>query len=115
NKLLNFLFPIETDFFVVPQGPVVEGHQTIDYSISFDVQTGTRRNGITLLAVELKPEWQVEHHSFMRHADTQMRGRLLDLRYKAPLHTLYGISAFGAYFCIYTMDGLEVKPAVMPN
>ncbi|KAJ7462652.1 hypothetical protein B0H11DRAFT_1734913 [Mycena galericulata] len=115
NKLLNFLFPIHTDFLIEPQGPVVDTHQTIDYSISFNITTGNADTGlIALVAVELKPAWRVNDQASLRQADTQMRDRLVNLRPATPIRTLYGISAFGNYFCIYKMKGMTITPHVVP-
>ncbi|KAJ7429286.1 hypothetical protein B0H11DRAFT_1945361 [Mycena galericulata] len=99
NKLLNFLFPIHTDFLIEPQGPVVDTHQTIDYSISFNITTGNADTGlIALVAVELKPAWRVNDQASLRQADTQMRDRL----------------RLGNYFCIYKMKGMTITPHVVP-
>ncbi|KAJ7511769.1 hypothetical protein B0H11DRAFT_2214646 [Mycena galericulata] len=115
TKLLNFLFPIDSDFVVVPWGPL-DGRRTIDSSFSFGVQFGIANRGIIpVLAVDLKPEWQIRDNDALRNADTQIRDRLIDLRTKSPLRTLYGLSVVGNYFCIYEMTELEITPAVISS
>ncbi|KAJ7511745.1 hypothetical protein B0H11DRAFT_1700093 [Mycena galericulata] len=108
TKLLHHFFPCNTDFIITPQGAIDSSRDTVDFTARFDVRAID--DTIIVLAIELKPEYRIDDPGARRDADTQMRRRLYAMRYECPLTTIYGLSVFGTYFCVYKMDKMVLSP-----
>jgi hypothetical protein len=74
NKLLYTLFPVESDFTVVPRyllGP----RESADFVVMFEVLLVDR----PVLILELKPPGHLRYPSTREAADLQIRSRIKDL------------------------------------
>ncbi len=77
SKLLNTLFPPDTDFTVVPQYLQPASHLTINFSVVLDV--GEQNGGNKpVFIMELKKAEDVSFISARQAADEQIRQRLTD-------------------------------------
>jgi hypothetical protein len=107
NKLLNYLFPPNSNFTVCPQSWPTRETKAIDFYVdfrpSFLLEIMVKR--VVVMVVELKNgASELNSLSARREADTQIRTRLVDLAGMGnfPLQKLYGISAFGTHMRLYT-------------
>ncbi|KAG1860405.1 hypothetical protein F4604DRAFT_1930330 [Suillus subluteus] len=89
NKLLNTLFPVDTDFTVIPNFQEINSTKGVDHLMTFEI--------------------------FLENRPVFLRGRLGDLIDACPLPVLHGVSAFGAKLCFYslTQAGL-ISPESIP-
>ncbi|KAH9954090.1 hypothetical protein BC827DRAFT_1348802 [Russula dissimulans] len=100
NKVLNTLFPADSDFIVSPNylpGNIDAGTAFI---VSFEVTL--RRHPVFML--EIKPPQHLSLRSTQETADKQIRRRLVDLSELTPLPILYGISAVGTRLCFHEFE-----------
>lgn len=113
NKLLNYVFPPDTDFTVVPQSyPVPESRDSIDFVIEYLIEIQNR----PVLILEIKSPNSIKFLSKRQEADNQIRRRLRDIVDLCPLERLYGVSAFGTDICIYNIDkNYEIIPERIPE
>jgi hypothetical protein len=101
NKLLNYVFPVESDFTVAPQSyPVPNSRDSIDFVIEYMVLS----NNMPVFILEIKEPKKIDLLSARQEADLQIRKRLRDIRYMCTIEKLYGVSAFGKKLCIYNID-----------
>lgn len=128
NKLLSTLFPPEGDLTVVPNFQESTSREGLYFSFSIDIYIEDKP--VLLIDLDKKPN-NLRYISKREDADTHMRRRLYDLvgtslhtspismHYSCvstgdcPLHTLYGISAFGTKVCFYslpTVRGSAIDP-----
>jgi hypothetical protein len=128
NKLLNTLFPVDTDFTVIPNFQEINSTKGTDYLVTFEIFLENR----PVFVLELKREKDFSVRSKRTAADDQLRGRLGDLIGNTllplfsisslsvldacPLPVLHGVSAFGIKLCFYsiTKAGL-VSPEYIPT
>jgi hypothetical protein len=82
NKLLNTLFPVDTDFTVSPNFQEINSINGADYLVTFEVFLENR----PVFVLELKREKDFSVRSKRTAADDQLRGRLGDLIGNAFLH-----------------------------
>ncbi|KAK7016518.1 hypothetical protein R3P38DRAFT_3321037 [Favolaschia claudopus] len=111
NKLLNTLFPVDTDFTVIPNFQEISSTKSADYLVTFEIFLENK----PVFVLELKREKDFLVRSKRTAADDQLRGRLGDLIDACPLPVLHGVSAFGTRLCFYsiTKEGL-ISPAASP-
>ena len=75
NKLLNTLFPVDTDFVVIPNFQEVGTTKGADYLVTFEIYLENR----PVFVLELKREKDFSVRSKRTAADDQLRQRLGDL------------------------------------
>jgi len=75
NKLLNTLFPVDTDFTVIPNFQEINSPKGSDYLVTFEIFLENR----PVFVVELKREKDFSLKSKRMAADNQLRERLGDL------------------------------------
>ena len=75
NKLLNYLFPIDSPFTVVPQYLKHGSSLTSDYIVTFEIFLATR----PVFILELKTPMDINYVSTRQLANEQIRRRLGDL------------------------------------
>jgi hypothetical protein len=75
NKLLNTLFPPDTDFTVVPQYLKPASSKSSDYIVTFEIFLENR----PVFILELKTPADLNYISSRQAADEQIRERLGDL------------------------------------
>ncbi|KAG1852712.1 hypothetical protein F4604DRAFT_1591898 [Suillus subluteus] len=111
NKLLNTLFPVDTDFTVIPNFQEINSTKGVDHLVTFEIFLENRPDFV----LQLKREKEFSVRSKRTVADDQLRGRLGDLIDACPLPVLHGVSAFGAKLCFYslTQAGL-ISPESIP-
>lgn len=111
NKLLNTLFPVDTDFTVIPNFQEINSTKGADYLVTFEIFL----ENLPVFVLGLKLEKDFSVRSKRRAADDQLRRRMGDLIDACPLPVLHGVSAFGTKLCFYsiTKAGL-VLPEYIP-
>ncbi|TDL14991.1 hypothetical protein BD410DRAFT_778501 [Rickenella mellea] len=111
NKLLNTLFPVDTDFTVIPNFQEINSNRSADYLVTFEIFLENR----PVFVLELKREKDFSLKSKRSAADDQLRERLGDLIDTCPLPLLHGVSAYGTKLCFYsiTKAGL-ITPKKIP-
>ena len=75
NKLLNTLFPVDTDFTVIPNFQEINSTKGADYLVTFEIFLENR----PVFVLQLKREKDFSVRSKRAAADDQLRGRLGDL------------------------------------
>ena len=75
NKLLNTLFPVDTDFMVVPNFQEISSTKGPDYIMTFEIFLENR----AVFVLALKREKDISVRSNRKAADDQLRERLGDL------------------------------------
>jgi hypothetical protein len=75
NKLLNTLFPVDTDFTVIPNFQEINSTKGADYLVTFEIFLENR----PVFVLGLKREKDFSVRSKRTAADDQLRGRLGDL------------------------------------
>ena len=108
NKLLNFYFPLDSDFSVFPQYHKLGSKESIDYVFLFEIFLENR----AIFVLGLKAPSTIEFILTRAEADEQIRTRLGDLAGRCPIPTLHGVSTIGTKFCFYTIDKatMEMTP-----
>ncbi|KAK7024010.1 hypothetical protein R3P38DRAFT_3317125 [Favolaschia claudopus] len=115
NKLLNTLFPVDTDFAVIPNFQQINSTKSADYFMTFEIFLENKP--VFVLSLQREKDFSVR--SKRTAADDQLRLRLGDLIDVCPLPVLHGVSAFGTKLRFYsiTKEGLispEYIPAASP-
>jgi len=100
NALLNYLFPFEQDFIVVPQYKRPQQCRSVDFTTIFIVS----RNEHPVFFMEIKPSNHIQQISTRKDADKQMREEIGTIFDGVNIDTLYGISALGTRLCLYTVQ-----------
>jgi len=101
NKLLNTVFPVDSDFTVAPQSyPLPTSRDSIDFVIEYVVLL----QNMPVYILEIKEPSKIHFLSSRQEADKQIRTRLRDLREQCKLDIFYGTSAYGTQFCVYQSD-----------
>jgi len=99
NTLLFELFPANEHYQIAPRFKRVHG--SLDCSIQFII----RRRRVPIFFVEIKTFRSLKELSARASADRQMRDRYLEFASGSiSIPTLYGLSAFGPQFSVYTYD-----------
>jgi hypothetical protein len=75
NKLLNTLFPVDTDFTVIPNFQEIHSSKGTDCLVTFEIFLENQ----PVFVLELKREKDFSVRSKRKAADDQLRGRLGDL------------------------------------
>jgi hypothetical protein len=75
NKLLNTLFPVDTDFTVIPNFQEINSTNGVDYLVTFEIFWENR----PVFVLGLKREKDFSVRSKRTAADDQLRGRMGDL------------------------------------
>jgi hypothetical protein len=75
NKLLNTLFPVDTDFTVIPNCQEINSTKGTDYLVTFEIFL----ENLPVFVLGLKREKGFSVRSKRTAADDQLRGRLGDL------------------------------------
>ncbi|KAF8430026.1 hypothetical protein EV426DRAFT_1357 [Tirmania nivea] len=113
NVLLNYLFPFEEKYVVVPQYKRPAQIKSVDFTTIFLV----RRNQHPVFFVEVKSSGSLHHISSREEADLQMRERFKKLFDDVQIKILYGVSAMGTKLCIYSLnkETRRLLPNVIPS
>ncbi|KAH9958035.1 hypothetical protein BC827DRAFT_1137014, partial [Russula dissimulans] len=107
NKLLNTLFPVDSDFTVAPH-PLPHSRDSIDYAVLL--------GDAPVLVVEIKEPGKIRHASVRADVDRQIRDRLIDLAPSCPLRTLRAFSVFGTSLAFeYKDKGGFTQPPAIPR
>ena len=75
NMLLNYLFPFEDRYMIVPQWKCPEQSKLVDFTTIFIVS----HNKHSVFFIEIKPSDHIRNYSPRALADKQMRERFEDL------------------------------------
>ena len=87
NALLNYLFPSEEDFMIVPQFKRPEKAKSIDFTTVFIIERGKK----PVFFMEIKPAGHLHQPSSRRYADNQVRERADDfIADGLGIKTVYG-------------------------
>lgn len=97
NKLLNSVFPSNTNFTV---SPVV----SVDFAVEYLVTIEEHDRNTPILFIEIKDPTTLSSFSSRRDANEQMIHRFEQLISTCHIPILYGISAFGTKILIYTLN-----------
>lgn len=107
NKLLNFLFPVDSPFTVGPQThQIAESREYIDFIVEYKVFWGDA----PVFILEIKSGPKLGLLSAREEADLQIRRRLRDLVGICPLSKLHAVSAIGTKLCFYTAEDRAITP-----
>jgi hypothetical protein len=99
NSLLFELFPTSEHYQISPQ--FKHPHGSLDFTIQFTI----RRRRVPLFFVEIKTFRSLKELSARASADKQMREGYREFASSnISTPTLYGLSAFGPQFSVYTYD-----------
>lgn len=98
NKLLNTVFPVDTDYTVEPQY-ITEGTGRDSTDFVFVVTMYLKRHPVFFL--ELKAPGKFALTSDRSRSDRQMRQRVLDWEKVLEIPELYGVSAYGTRLAFY--------------
>jgi len=109
NKLLNTLFPPDSDFVVVPQY-LLDSRNSADFVVMFEILLVNK----PVLFLELKPPSHLNLLSKHQAADKHIRSRMTDVVATCPLETLYAVSALGGRLCFYSLDTTDSDAEIMP-
>jgi len=112
NKLLYALFPVDTDFTIVPQFLEPGWPQTADFNVTFELQVVVYNKPVLIL--HLKAPDSLNIVSARAAADAQIRQRMADLSNQCPISTLHAISAFGNRLCFYRLDTTIADADILP-
>lgn len=112
NALLDFYFPWEEGWNVVPQFRRPRQRDTLDFITVFLVT----RQHVPCLFLEIKPASHVNGAASRAAADDHMRDIFLDMA-EARVHTLHGFSALGSRLCHYSLNTAtgELSPHRIPK
>ncbi|EJD08434.1 uncharacterized protein FOMMEDRAFT_25505 [Fomitiporia mediterranea MF3/22] len=111
NKLLNYLFPVLSDFTVVPQYQQPGSLRAPDWFVEFEVFF----NNYPVFILELKKPTDIRYVSKRDEADEQIRRRLADLRRDCPIPKLHAVSAMGPRLCFYHVDTTNPRALIVPH
>jgi len=111
NKLLNTLFPPQSEFTVVPQYLPHSDRGAADYIVLYEIQL---RN-MPVFVLELKPPNHLDSLSKRHDADAQLRDRMAHLSSHCPLPTLHAVSAIGTRLCFYSLNLHEQTLVIVPR
>lgn len=108
NALLDFCFPWENDWNIVPQYRQPKKKETIDFTTIYIVE----KKRIPVFFMEIKPLDHIENISTRSSADEQMRDRFASLLPLIKTDILHGISALGIKLSHYYLDKetLKIEP-----
>ncbi|KAF8190822.1 hypothetical protein BJ912DRAFT_964818 [Pholiota molesta] len=93
NKLLNTLFPVDTDFTVIPNFQEINSNKGADYLVTFEVFLENK----PVFVLALKREKDLGLKSKRTAADDQLRARLGDLIESCPLDVLRAYPSSALY------------------
>jgi hypothetical protein len=107
NKLLNFLFPVDSPFTVGLQvHPITESRESINFIVEYQVFWGVA----PIFILEIKTGPKLGLLSAREEADHQIRRRLRDLVGICPLSKLHAVSAIGTKLCFYIAEDRGITP-----
>ncbi|KAI9566177.1 hypothetical protein HD554DRAFT_2174636 [Boletus coccyginus] len=107
NKLLNTLFPPDTDFAIVPQYLKPDLVNSSRYGFSFEIFF----KSWPVFVLELKQPAGLQYKSSRATADALIRMRVADRAGDRPVPILHGVSAFGTRLCFYRLDTSTINDA----
>ena len=112
NALLDFLFPWEGGWNVVPQFRQPRNRDTLDFVTVFLVT----RQKVPVFFLEIKPASHLNSNASRAAADEHMRDVFLALA-EAQVPTLHGFSALGPWLCHYRLNTAtgELSPHQIPS
>ena len=96
NKLLNTLFPVDTDFTVIPNSQKIYSIKGVDYLVTFEIFL--ENQPVFVLVLKQKVDFSVR--SNRKAADDQLRRRLGDLIGNAFPHLLWYLQFIIYYRCL---------------
>ncbi|RPA96080.1 hypothetical protein L873DRAFT_1262723 [Choiromyces venosus 120613-1] len=113
NVLLNYLFPFEEEYVVVPQ---YKRHAELK-SVHFMTIFLVKHKHHPVFFVEVKYSATLCYISGRKEADLEMRERFGRLFEDVEIETLYGASAMGTKLCLYTLDmaSRRLEPNAIPR
>jgi hypothetical protein len=111
DKMMNYCFGEDFDFFIAPQAPLGDtGRETVEfvvYLLVSDIQK-------PVLLIEVKDDTHINSSAKRQAADEQMRGRYNELLYQCPIPILYGLSVLGTKMRVYSSSGDIEQGKVYP-
>jgi len=113
NVLLNYFFPYEEKYVVVPQYKRPAQLRSVDFTTIFLV----RHKAHPVFFVVVKSSSGLRNLSSRKEADLQMRERFDTLFEDVVIGTLYGVSTMGTKICIYKLDrtSRRLTPTIIPS
>ena len=114
NALLNYLFPSEEDFMIIPQFKRPQQAKSIDFTTVFIIERGKK----PVFFMEIEPAGHLHQPSSRRYADNQVRERADDfIADGLGIKTVYGVSAIGTRMCLYQLsqETREIEPPAINN
>ena len=102
NTMLQFLFPPQEDYMIVPQYQRPQTGQSIDFTTIFIVEHALLQTPIFYL--EVKPPAHINDMSKREQADNQMRDRVREFIEELQIPRLHGVSAIGVRVAFYEYD-----------
>lgn len=113
NALLDFCFPWEEGWNVVPQYRQPRNRDTIDFTTVFLVA----RRKIPVFFMDIKPAAHVRNLSTRASADEQMRDRFAVLEEFVQTPRLHAFSALGSRLAHFDLicDDMELTPSEIPR
>jgi len=104
NKLLNSIFPSNTNFTVSPVAYPVDSRDSIDFAVEYLITIEEHDQNTPVLFIEIKDPTTLSSLASRRSANDQMIHRFEQLINTCHIPILYGISAFGTKILIYTLN-----------
>lgn len=115
DKLLNYCFGGNFNFYVAPQNPTRDdSRETVDSTVLlvvFDVHNKP------VMIIEVKDDLWAQNAELRFRADAQMRDRYAIMLGQCPLPRLWGISLLGTFARVYCgdRDSYELEPPAVPR
>jgi len=112
NALLNYLFPFEQGYMVVPQLKRSEQSKAVDFTADFTAVFVVLYAEHPIFFLEVKGTNKLFQMSTRQAADQQMREQFYNLFDDLQINVLYGVSAFDTQLCLYTLarDTGRIEP-----
>ncbi|KAK0209586.1 hypothetical protein IW262DRAFT_1281482 [Armillaria fumosa] len=113
NKLLNYLFSIDSLYTVVPQFLQPGCRDSLNWIVTFEIML----SNMPVFILELKSPETLRLISSRCEADDQMRRRISDLCGKSsycPIPRLHAVSAVGTRLCFYELDTQDEEAEIKP-
>ncbi|KAF9514296.1 hypothetical protein BS47DRAFT_1453681, partial [Hydnum rufescens UP504] len=111
NKLLNTLFPPDTDFTVMSQYLQPAFNTWADYTVSFEVFLENKPVLILQLKKPADLAWISSRKQLMRILECE----LADIVHECLIPTLHAVSAMGTRLCFYHVGTAAIPKEIIPH
>ncbi|KAI9566198.1 hypothetical protein HD554DRAFT_2194495 [Boletus coccyginus] len=109
NKVLNILFPPDTDFTIVPQYLKPDFVGLSGYIFSFEIFF----KNWPVFILQLKRPGTLKYQSSRAIADEVIRARVADSADDRPVPILHAVSAFGTRLSFYHLDTANAAAGII--